>query len=107
MKPLDLQALTQATLDQLRDATQAEKAITVATGLQGYDLSHIVLAQYPVLSPIRDMIPRKKAPLGSTASHWKVVTSLTGGSASVSPFVGEGKSNSEIGYTEADKTAAF
>jgi hypothetical protein len=91
------------TLEQIKEA-QLAKAITVSTGLQGYDLEVPAKNLYPVLSPIRNMLPRIKAAKGSSAVNWKVVSALTSSGTS---FVGEGLRNSEIGYTEADKNASY
>lgn len=92
------------TLDQIKEAQQLNKAITLSTGLQGYDLEQPARNLYPVLSPIRNMLPRKKAAKGSSAVHWKAITGL---STTGSPFVAEGARNSEIIYTEVDKNASY
>lgn len=92
------------TLDQIKEAQQLNKAITLSTGLQGYDLEQPARNLYPVLSPIRNMLPRTKAAKGSSAVHWKAITAL---SSTGSSFVGEGLRNSEISYTEVDKSASY
>lgn len=92
------------TLDQIKEQQKLEKAITLSTGLVGYDLEQPAKNLYPVLSPIRNMLPRTKAAKGSTAVNWKAITGL---SATGSAFVGEGARNGEISYTESDLSAAY
>jgi hypothetical protein len=74
MKWKDIEALTQATIDQVKESFS--KSITTSTGLAGVDLSGPAYELYPVLTPYRNSIPRTRAPKGSTASQWKQITSV-------------------------------
>lgn len=81
------------------------KAITTATGLVGYDLAAPSKKLYPVLSPLRNRIPRKMAPQGATSSVWRQVSAIN--AAKTWASVAAGARNSDITYTTADKSQAF
>lgn len=49
--------------------------ITQATGLVAFDLQAPALSLFPVLTPLRNMIPRVKGN-GGTATNWKAVTGV-------------------------------
>src|SRR4051812_10105157 len=89
-------------LMKLLDDPALQKGITVSTGLQPYNLQAPAESLYPVLSPYRNETPRTKG-LGK-ATNWKAITALT---ASGEPSVAEGARNSEISFTEVDKTASY
>jgi hypothetical protein len=74
------------------------------TGLQSYDLEGPSKKLYPVLTPIRNRIPRVKGAGGSQA-NWKAVTGLNVGQ----PFAGiaEGRRGQRVNHTVADYYAAY
>ena len=100
---------TQETLAQVRGLTNsANKAgINTGTGLVAYNLEAEAKLLVPEFSPLRSEIPRVTPPgnLAGLAPHWKQLTSFN--SATIRPYVLEGKRGSLISYTEADKTAAY
>ncbi|MDE2101875.1 MAG: hypothetical protein KGL39_31810 [Patescibacteria group bacterium] len=108
-----MSALTQRTLELLKaaqgglrkDATTA--GLTTGTGLTYYNLEPAAKLLYPVLTPLRNSIPRVgKIGAGyGTAAHWKAITAInpTGIYAGVS----EGNRGAQISVTEKDYTAAF
>ena len=61
------------------------KAYTQSSGLVNYDLQPVALNLYPVLTPLRNRIPRVAGD-GGTATNWKAVTAIntTGMSLGVS-----------------------
>jgi hypothetical protein len=95
--------LIQKTIDQIKEATKLEKAITTSNNLIGYDLEAPAKNLYPVLAPLRNLIPRSKGKTGS-AVRWKAVTGVT---PPANPFVAEGARNSEIVYATAEKLATY
>lgn len=82
--------LTPQTLAALQDAVSKGnndailKAFSQATGLINYDLQPVARIIYPVITPIRNMMPRV-AGNGGTATNWRAITAinLTGVSAGV------------------------
>lgn len=77
--------LTQETIAMLQRA-----GITTGTGLTSYDLQTPAVELVPVVTPLRNWIPRVKG-AGDTATHWKAVTGINTGN--LTPGVAEGNRN--------------
>lgn len=97
--------ITQETLDLAKSALSkaTTTGILQSTGLQAYDLEAPSTKLYPVLTPMRNRIPRMGG--FGTAVNWKQITAINAGNIRAS--VAEGTRNSFIQYTEADKVASY
>ena len=80
------------------------KAITQGTGLVWYDLQAPAKNLFPVLTPLRNKVPRV-AGQGGTATNWKQVTAIN--TNSLRGFVPEGKRNGAVATTVASKSASY
>lgn len=80
------------------------KAFTQATGLVNYDLKPVALSLFPVLTPLRNKIPRVGGD-GGTATNWKAITGIN--TASLSAGVSEGNRGGIITTSTANYTAAY
>lgn len=80
------------------------KAITQSTGLVWYDLQGPAKNLFPVITPLRNKIPRVKGN-GDIATRWKVVTAINTGK--LRGAVPEGKRNGTVSMTTADKLASY
>ena len=108
----NLSELTAGAVQEFRKAvanpmpvSDLEKAgITQATGLTWYDLQAPAQQLFPVITPLRNKIPRV-AGQGGTATHWKAVTGIN--TASLRGFVPEGKRNGAVTTTVVDKSATY
>jgi hypothetical protein len=103
---MTMEEITKATLDLTKGALQkagTTTGITLASGLQVYDLEAPAKSLYPVLSPLRNRIPRVRG-MGS-AINWKAVTAINAGNLRAA--VGEGLRNSKIQLTTVDKSVGF
>ena len=73
--------ITQETLDLTKAAMQSpaddqiSKNYTQSLGLINYDLQPVALNLFPVLAPLRNIIPRV-AGNGGTATNWRAITGL-------------------------------
>jgi hypothetical protein len=85
------------------DALQ-KAGITQGTGLVYYDLQAPALSLIPVITPLRNMIPRVRAN-GGTATHWKAITAIN--STGVFAGVSEGNRGGVISTTVIDKLATY
>lgn len=99
----EFQKAARAPIDQNR-LDPLHKAITQSTGLVYYDLQAPAKNLFPVITPLRNRIPRVTGG-GGTATNWKVVTainvnSLRGG-------VPEGKRNGLVSATVSDKSSSY
>ena len=78
------------------------KAITQGTGLIGYDLEAPAKFLVPLISPLRNMLPRLKGPTG-IAANWRAFTGLTNNNATQAIYnkigVGEGDRNATMSET--------
>lgn len=97
-------SLTNDTLESIKAAQDISKGFTQATGLVNYDLQKPALKIYPVITPLRNQIPRVMAN-GGTATHWKVITAINSGN--VHAGVTEGQRGGTTSVTLADKVASY
>jgi len=110
----NLSQLTQDAIDAFRAAAQApapeitddlrKSGITQSTGLTGYDLQAPAKQMIPVLTPLRNSIPRVSGG-GGRATHWKAVTQINAGK--LRGFVPEGKRNGLVQTTVVPKSAEY
>ncbi len=104
-------ASLQDTLDLVKKAQTAAsdeiaKTINLATGLVAYDLQAPAKNLYPVLTPIRNRIPRVGGGTG-LATNWRQVSAITGSGFDSMPWVPEGQRSSRMSYTTANKAATY
>ena len=85
-------------------ADAVNKAFTQGTGLVNYDLQPAALQLYPVLTPLRNRIPRV-AGNGGTATNWKAITAINTGGLSLG--ISEGNRNATIATATANYVAAY
>ena len=102
---------TQDTLDLVKGALRTPdgriaKAISTGTGLVAFDLQAPAKNLYPVVTPIRNAIPRVGGGTGA-ATNWRQVTALTGSGFDAMGWVPEGQRSGQMSYTTASKTAAY
>lgn len=101
---------TQQTIDLLKAmqptqlAEDIAKSFSQATGLVFYDLQPAAKTLYPVLTPLRNIIPRTSAN-GGTATNWKQITKVNVNN--MRPGVSEGNRGGIIADQVEDKTAAY
>ncbi len=103
--------LTDNSLDALAkaiaggDVDEIRKAITNATNLVNIDLQPIAREIYPVLTPLRNMIPRVQSNNGGTATQWRAVVGIN--ATNVRPGVSEGNRSAVITTTVKSYIAAY
>lgn len=92
------------------DSFSIEKAatITTAAGLVAYNLEAPSKNLYPVLTPLRNRIPRKTKSVGAgTAANWKEVTAIQAGGIISMPWIPEGQRAPRMNVTTADRNASY
>lgn len=80
------------------------KAITQATGLVQYDLQAPALSLIPLITPLRNEIPRVPGN-GGTATNWRAVTGIN--TAKMNPGVSEGNRGGVVTTTTANYVATY
>src|SRR5579863_9620415 len=102
---------TQDTLDLVKGALRTPddriaKTISTGTGLVAFDLQAPAKNLYPVVTPIRNSLPRVGGGTG-TAINWRQVSALTGSGFDSMGWVPEGQRSGQMSYSTASKSAAF
>lgn len=103
--------ITQETLDLAKSclATGSDvlaKTVSTATGLVPYDLQAPAKNLFPVLTPIRNRLPRVSGGIG-TATNWKTITALAGSGYDAMGWVAEGQRTARMSYTVNDKSSSY
>jgi hypothetical protein len=91
------------------DLKKATGTITIASNLIAYDLEAPAKNLYPVLTPIRNSIPRLTRGAGAgDAAHWVQVDAIAGNSiAGVLPWVPEGQRAGRMTVTTSQQSASY
>lgn len=84
-----------------------KKAVTISTGLTFYDLRPVAMNHYPVITPIRNRLPRTQRPNPGDAAHWKAVTALLGSGYNSAGWVPEGQRSAAMSYTTQNKSLTY
>jgi hypothetical protein len=103
--------LTNDTLEQIKQAPanpsqDLAKSINLSTGLVAIDLQGPAKNLYPVITPLRNSIPRVGGGTG-TATQWRQVSAITGSGYDAMGWVPEGQRSARMSYTTASKAAAY
>lgn len=83
------------------------KAVTISSGLVAYDLQAPAKNLYPVVTPLRNRIPRVARLNPGDAAHWKQVTSPVGSGFDSMGWVPEGQRAGTMSYSTATITAPY
>lgn len=92
------------------DGWDIRKAATIQTsnGLVAYDLEAPAKNLYPVLTPLRNRIPRvTKGSEAGTGANWKSVTGISGGGVRSMGWVPEGQRAPRMVMTTEEKSAPY
>src|SRR3954454_17756626 len=98
---------TQETLGMLKTSLGSpktddlRKGVSIATGLTYYDLQAPAKNLYPVITPLRNKIPRVRRPHSANATNWKQVSAITGPGYSGMRWVPERQRSGTMSYTTA------
>ncbi len=103
--------VTKETLDLFKQAManpsqDLAKSISLATGLTAIDLQAPAKNLYPVITPLRNSIPRVGGGTG-TATQWRQVSAITGSGFDAMGWVPEGQRTARMSYSTASKAAAY
>src|SRR5881227_2432279 len=79
---------------------------TSGSGLVAFDLQSPAKNLFPVVTPIRNSIPRVGGGTG-TATNWRQVTARTGSGFDAMGWVPEGQRSGQMSYSTASKSASF
>jgi hypothetical protein len=102
---MDIAQTTQETLGLMKDSLS--KAVTLATGLSAYDLQAPAKTLYPVITPLRNALPRVARTNPGDAARWRTISSLTGSGFDAMGWVPEGQRTASMSYSAASQVAPY
>jgi hypothetical protein len=85
---------------------EIERSITTGTGLVAYDLQAPAKNLYPVVTPLRNALPRVGGGVG-LATNWRQVNSITGSGFDATGWVPEGQRAGKMSYSTSNKSASY
>lgn len=94
------------TLELIKGQYALSKTITTANNLVAYDLQAPAKNLYPVVTPLRNKIPRVKGN-GGVATNWRTVKSIVGSGYDSSPWIPEGQRSGRMSYNTAAVAANY
>lgn len=107
MNMAELQALVKTALAKdMGVPLNKANTVTTSTGLVSYDLQAPAKNLYPVLTPLRNSLPRVPG-AGDTATRWKVIRAIVGSGYDSIGFVPEGQRAGRMSYTATPALASY
>ena len=98
--------LNKADISALTKTTISQTTISGApANLNAFDLRGPALQLYPVITPLRNRLPRQLSTGGDLATRWKAITGVNTGGFELGVQVG--RRSAEMAITEQDYTAAY
>jgi hypothetical protein len=102
---MDIAHTTQETLGLMKESLA--KAVTLATGLTAYDLQAPAKNLYPIITPLRNALPRVGRINPGDAARWRTIASITGSGYDSMGWVPEGQRTASMSYSAALQVAPY
>jgi hypothetical protein len=102
---MSLAALTQETLDLMK--ASLAKNVTLSTGLSAYDLQAPAKNIFPVITPLRNALPRVQRQNPGDAARWRTIASIIGSGYDAMGWVPEGQRTASMSYTATPMVAPY
>ncbi len=83
------------------------KTITVSTGLNAYDLQAPAKNLYPIITPLRNSLPRVGRANPGDAARWRTIASIAGSGYDAMGWVPEGQRTASMSYTAQAQVAPY
>ncbi len=91
----------------IKGQSPVQKALTSASGFAGYDLQPIAILLQPVITPLRNRLPRVGPNGGGTSAEWRYISSLISKGVTTATPSAEGAKGNALSYAATPVTAAF
>jgi hypothetical protein len=102
---MSLAQTTQETLGLMRESLS--KSVTISSGLTAYDLQAPAKNLYPVITPLRNSLPRVQRQNPGDAARWRTIASLTGSGYDAMGWVPEGQRSASMSYVASPVVAPY
>ena len=96
---------TQETLELMKGSLA--KNVTIASGLSNYDLQAPAKNLFPIITPLRNSLPRVQRQNPGDAARWRTVASITGSGFDAMGWVPEGQRTASMSYTATPMVAPY
>ena len=96
---------TQETLGLMKESLS--KSITISSGLTAYDLQAPAKNLYPIITPLRNSLPRVQRQNPGDAARWRTVASITGSGFDSMGWVPEGQRSASMSYVASPMVAPY
>ena len=83
------------------------KNVTQATGLSAYDLQAPAKNLFPIVTPLRNSLPRVGRLNPGDAARWRTITSITGSGYDAMGWVPEGQRTASMSYSAQAQVAPY
>ncbi len=93
---MNLAQTTQDTLGLMKELLA--KNVTLSTGLTAYDLQAPAKNLFPIVTPLRNSLPRVARLNPGDAARWRTITTLTGSGFDAMGWVPEGQRTASMSY---------
>lgn len=106
-------SLLHATEETLRLTKEAlsdnalAKTVTLSTGLSAYDLQAPAKNLYPIVTPLRNALPRVARLHPGDAARWRTITSILGSGYDAMGWVPEGQRTASMSYSAQQQVAPY
>ncbi len=106
-------SLLQTTEETLRLTKEAlsdnalAKNVSLATGLSAYDLQAPAKNLYPIVTPLRNALPRVARINPGDAARWRTITSIIGSGYDAMGWVPEGQRTASMSYASQAQVAPY
>jgi hypothetical protein len=102
---MSLAAMTQETLDLMK--ASLSKTVTISTGLSAYDLQAPAKNLYPIITPLRNSLPRVQRQFPGDAARWRTIASVLGSGYDAMGWVPEGQRSASMSYQATPMVAPY
>ena len=102
---MSLAQTTQETLGLMKESLS--KSVTISSGLTAYDLQAPAKNLYPVITPLRNSLPRVQRQNPGDAARWRTIASLTGSGYDAMGWVPEGQRTASMSYVASPVVAPY
>ena len=83
------------------------KNVTVGTGLTAYDLQAPAKNIYPIITPLRNAMPRVQRQNPGDAARWRTIAAITGSGFNNMGWIPEGQRSASMSYSASPVTAPY
>src|SRR4029077_16704553 len=104
-KPMNIAQTTQDTLGLVKESLV--KNVTVSTGLSAYDLQAPAKNLFPIVTPLRNSLPRVARLNPGDAARWRSINALTGSGFDAMGWIPEGQRSASMSYSATPVVAPY